>query len=155
MDAVVTITGLEDVQRMLAEAPRDVVARGYLKALQAGANVIADEVEIHTPVKAEDTGGLLDKGVLRESLMIAIELDAQFRGGIAKVGFGKNGHVALWVEYGHNMVGHKPGKKPSGVVPAHPFMRPAADTKANAAIDAFATSLAQTVRENFPQGSKP
>lgn len=155
MNAVVTITGLEDVQRMLAEAPRSVVASGYTKALQAAANVIADEVELHTPVKAQDTGGLLDKGVLRESLMIAIELDVQFRGGIAKVGFGKNGHVALWVEYGHNMVGHKPGKKPSGVVPANPFMRTAADAKANSAIDAFANSLSQTVRENFPQAGKP
>jgi len=151
-DFSVTVEGLDEVVKMLDEAPRTIVARGYLKALQAGANVIADAVEIRTPVKAEDTGGLLDTGELRESLMIDTQLDSQFRGGVAEVGFGKNGAIAAWVEYGHVLVGHKPGKKPLGEVPMHPFMRPAFDASAEAAVDAFAESLRETVTESFPQG---
>lgn len=151
---LVKITGIEDVQRMLREAPKEIVARGFLRALQAGANVIADELELRTPVKAEDTGGLLDKGVLRESLMVAITLDSQFRGGHAEVGFGKNGQVAYWVEYGHRIVGHKPGKRDSGKsVPMHPFMRPAVDRSADAAVAAVAESLSQTVAE-LPGGKR-
>lgn len=149
----VTVTGLAEVQRMLAEAPRTVVARGYLKALQAGANVIANAVEERTPVKAEDTGGLLDRGELRESLMIEVELDSQFRGGVARIGFGKNGNVALWVEYGHRMVGHKyskSGKQQIGDIQSKPFMRPAAAASAEAAIAAFAQSLEETVSSISP-----
>jgi hypothetical protein len=33
--------------------------------------VFADEREIHMPVKAENTGGILDKGELRESIVVA------------------------------------------------------------------------------------
>lgn len=138
---------------MLADAPKEIVAAGYVKALNAAANVIADALEIHTPVKAEDTGGLLDKGVLRESLMTEVQLDSQLRGGTARIGFGKNGFVALWVEYGHRMVSHKSGgKKQIGEVRPHPFMRPTADASAEAAIQAFANSLQQTVATQFPQG---
>lgn len=33
---------------------------------------------------------------------------------------------AIWIEYGHRIVGHKPGKKDTGgKVPAKPFFRPA------------------------------
>lgn len=151
-DFNITVEGLEETAAMLEKASKTLVARGYMKALQAGSNVIADAVEVRTPIKSEDTGGLLDKDELRESLMVDIQLDSQFRGGVAEIGFGKNGHVANFVEYGHILLGHKPGKKPLGDVPAHPFMRPAADASAEAAIDAFAESLKQTVTEEFPQG---
>jgi len=137
---------------MLREAPKTIVARGYVRALSAAGNVVADAVEARTPIKAEDTGGLLDKGVLRESLMVAVTLDSQLRGGSAEVGFGKNGSVALWVEYGHRLVGHRPLKKLLKGVPAYPFMRPAADASADAAIAAFARSIEQTVKSEFPQG---
>ena len=153
-DFSIKIEGLEEVVEMLDKAPRTIVARGYLKALQAGANVIADAVEIRTPVKAEDTGGLLDKGELRESLMIDIQLDSALRGGVADIGFGKNGNVANWIEYGHRIVGHKPGKTDSGAsVPANPFMRGAADGCAEAAIDAFTGSLKETIAAAYPQSN--
>lgn len=152
MGSFVTITGLSEVQAMLRDAPKNIVALGFIRAVSAGANVIADEVELHTPVKAQDTGGLLDKGELRESLMIDFSMDSQLRWAAAQVGFGKNGHVALWVEYGHQMVGHAPGKKARGQVAAQPFMRPAADASADAAIEAVTRSLSDTVRDHFPQG---
>lgn len=146
---LIQITGLAEVQRMLAEAPKTVVATAYLKALQAGANVIADELESRTPIKAEDVGGLLDKGVLRESVMIAVEIDSDLRGGQAEVGFGKNGYVAMWVEYGHRMVGHKPNKKLKGTVKANPFMRQTAAVSADRAIAAFQDELVAQLKGNL------
>ena len=152
-DFNITIEGLDETVAMLEQAPRRIVSRGYRKALQAAADVIADEVRVRTPIKAEDTGGLLAEGELRESLVTDVEIDSQARGGVAEVGFGDNGHVALWLEYGRHVVGHKPELKDTGkVIPAKPFMRPAADASAEAAVDAFAESLKQTVTEEFPQG---
>jgi len=145
-----TVTGIEEVQRLLTQAPKNVVAHGFLKALTAGANVIADAVEVRTPVKAEDTGGILDKGVLRESLMIRTEIDSQFRGGRSQIGFGANGVVAGWLEWGHALRSHKSsGKKDLGFVKARPFMRPALAASADAAIAAFAASLEETVKNEF------
>jgi hypothetical protein len=154
-DELFKITGLEDVQRMLDDAPRDLVARGFLKALQASADVIAEEVGVRTPIKSEDTGGLLERGELRASLRTDVQLDSQFRGGVARVGFGKAGAIANWIEWGHRLVGHKSsGKKLIGEVKARPFLRPAFDSSADAAVDAFARSLEQTVKSEFPQGDK-
>jgi hypothetical protein len=147
-----TITGLEDVQRMLREAPKNIVAFGFIKAVSAGGNVIADELEVRTPVKKEDTGGLLDKGELRESLMVAYSMDSQLRWAAAQIGFGKNGRIAAWIDGGHALVGHKPGKKPLGNVAGTGFMRAAADHAADPSIDAVTKSIAETVRTHFPQG---
>ena len=55
----------------------------------------------------------------------------------------------MWVEYGHAMVGHRPGKKDLGTIPPHPFMRPGFDASADAAVDAFAESLAATLRQEY------
>jgi HK97 gp10 family phage protein len=159
-ETIITVVGLEDVQRMLAEAPKIVVANGFLKALSAGANVFADELETSTPEKAEDTGGLLDKGVLRESITIEVELDSQSRGGSADISFGKNGFVAKWVEFGHRMLGHKDktgekkvlGSVEGTTVPPHPFVRPAFDAAADRAVEAFTNSIEETVLSQFPQG---
>ncbi len=152
---------------MLREAPKTVVANGYLKALSSAGNVVANEVEHKCPTKKEDVGGLLERGELRENIMLAVEIDSQYRGGIATVGFRTRAAaaVALWVEWGHRMVVRggtyidNRGKVRKGThlkdIPAYPFMRPAADVSADKAIDAFAQSLTQTVRENFPQGTRP
>lgn len=149
----IKVTGIEEVQRMLAEAPKSLVARGYVKALQAGINVFRDELELHTPIRLAFEGEdlVVAGGDLKSALTTAITLDSQFRGGVAAVGYGKLGYIALWVEYGHRMVGHKPGKKvlKNSPVPPHPWMRPAFDTKADAALEAFAGSLAATLKEGI------
>ena len=151
-DIGITVEGLQETILMLDQAPRTVVARGYVKALSAGGNVIADEVERNTPEKAEDTGGVLDKGELRDSLVVSVELDSQYRGGHALVGFTSSNNadsVALWLDFGHRMVSHS--GKVLGSVAGNGFMRRSADASTEAAIDALAKSLRQTVTENFPQ----
>ena len=151
---LIKVTGITEVQKMLAEAPKSVVARGFLKALDAGAKVFEQELEIRTPVLVSALMTVAEKGKhhpgdLRRALMSLVTLDSQFRGGEAAVGYGKQGFIANFVEYGHRMVTHKPGKKHIGQVPAHPFMRPTFDAKADAALDAFAESLIGTLKEGF------
>jgi hypothetical protein len=58
---------------------------------------------------------------------MATEVAPSGTAGQVKVGFGKEGHKAMWVELGHRMVTHKPDLKEIGKVPAHPFMRPGFD----------------------------
>lgn len=143
-EELITITGIEEVQQMLKEAPREVVAGGFLKALQAGANVIKTEVAARTPV---------DTGNMRSALLSEITIDADFRGGMAEIGFGKEGHKANFVEYGHRMIGHKPSKKDEGMVQPHPFMRPAAAVAADAAIEAFAETLVDELKGGLLDGA--
>jgi hypothetical protein len=39
---LIRVTGLAEVQQMLRVAPKELVARGFVKALSAAANVIAE-----------------------------------------------------------------------------------------------------------------
>jgi hypothetical protein len=154
---LMTITGLEATQAMLRDAPRHIVASGFAKAGRAAATVFEVELEMRTPVRSEElfndetfsTFRNETGGDLKAALMSVVELDAEFRGVHVSVGFGKQGHVANWVEFGHRMMTHKPGSREVGFVPAHPFMRPAFEAGGDRAIDAFATTLAGTVRAEY------
>ena len=156
-ESIMTVTGLAEVQAMLRDAPRHIVAAGFARAGRAAADVFVAELEVRTPVRTEalwndetfsefkdQTGG-----DLKAALMSEVLLDSQFRGVHVAVGFGKQGHVANWVEYGHKMVTHKPAKKEVGFVSAHPFMRPAFEAAGDRAIDAFVESLSEAVREQY------
>jgi HK97 gp10 family phage protein len=133
------IEGIEEVSKMLKDAPRDVVARGFLKALGASGSVILQEVANRTPE---------DEGELIRALKMDVALDSQYRGGVVSIHFGKLSYIARFVEYGHRAVGHKPKKKllARGKVEARPFMRPALAAAADRAIDEFATALAEELR---------
>jgi HK97 gp10 family phage protein len=132
-EALIKIEGIEEVCELLQQASRAAMPRALLHGLTAGAAVIEEYVAGRTPDK---TGELL------ADLGTTVTLDSDFQGGIAEVGFGgKQGHVANFVEYGHRMVGHKPGKKELGNVEPHPFMRPAAEAAAEEAIEAFVDAV--------------
>lgn len=160
-DSTITITGLQETENMLATAPKNVVANSFLRALDAAGKVIEAEVWPRTPIelKAAVNKAHGGKGALVGRLDNFIELDSQFRGGTIEIGFGPLGHIALWVEYGHRQVTGgrltKEGKGPGrlvGTVEPHPFMRPAFDASADAAIDAFASSLDASLREGLLNG---
>jgi HK97 gp10 family phage protein len=159
------ITGLNETVAMLEQSPTRIVQEGFFRAAQAAMNIVADEVERLCPVKPEDTGGILDKGVMRERISIFIELDSRSRGVTAHVGFGTADgvdHVANWVEYGHRIVipgsGHyydNRGRLRKGTfnhtyVPPHPFLRPAFEASRDAAVEAFVESLNKTVAKLYP-----
>jgi len=143
-----TVTGVEEVLQMLRTAPRTVVAISFARALKAGATVIEEVLVAHIPMRELRVGGDADEPSLIEALGADITLDADFRGGQAEIGFGKQGYVANFVEYGHRLIGHKPALKQLGAVQPHPFMRPAAEVSADAAIEAFGDTLVATLKQD-------
>lgn len=142
MDQSIVITGLEDVQRSLSELPRAIVRDLFPDALAAGAAVIEGELDSRTPEAVQSTSGK-QYGSLRSDLASTVKVDAQALEGNARIGFGAKGFVARMVEYGHREVTHA-GKDVGNTAP-HPFMRVAADTSEEAAIDAFVDSLIDNI----------
>lgn len=150
--ADLSITGLEQVQRMLNDAPAHVVAGGYVKALQAASSVMEGALYAAAPERDEGERSE-DTPHLRDEIVSDVALDSGLRGGQARIGFTKRvASVALWLEYGHRMVGHAPELKEFGFIGPHPFMRAAFDGAADQAIEAFADSLAQSVSSGLLGG---
>jgi hypothetical protein len=145
----IRIDGLEDCSRRLKNAPKNLVAKGFAKALDRAAGVIAAEVEKRTPIGP-------DQGELKENVIVTnAELLDNMEGGRIAVGFpGKTSKrtgkplslIAQWVELGHVQKSHgrkkSGGKKVIGDVPAKPFMRDAAIAAKDRAIQVFADTLA-------------
>jgi hypothetical protein len=64
---------------------------------------------------------------IEDALSVQEGKSATFASAFAKV-FRKASPQAIWIEFGHRMVGHKPNKKDTGkYVTANPFFRPALD----------------------------
>lgn len=132
----VDVEGIEEVCALLTQAPADIVRRTLAKALTAATVPVIQTLNSNVP---ELTGDLADHIVTD----IAIREDGT--GGTAEIGFGNEGWKARLVEYGHRMVGHRPGLKHLGQVPAHPFMRPSAADSADAAVEAFGDSVQESI----------
>lgn len=146
MPELIRITGVPAVARKLETMPRVIVLGAFAKALEAAAQVIAAELAARTP-EADEGSRDENEAHLIEGLTFEVGLNAEGRGGRARVGYGKQGQKAMWVEYGHRLIGHKPGNKQIGEVAAHPFMRPAADAAAEPAVEAFQNTLASELKE--------
>lgn len=146
------ITGLEQVQRMLAELPKAMVTVAFGTALDQAGGVIAG----HVAGRAARLNDASDTP-LSEHVTVQVRVDVDNRGGIAIVGFDQSQDErtgipqdlkAFLVEFGHRMIGHKPGLKelvgpntPGGAVIARPFMRPALEDSWEGAVRVFAETL--------------
>lgn len=135
----VAVKGLAELQAFLDQLPKKMEANVMRGALRAGANVVKDAAKSNVPVHT---------GLLREG----IKVSTRSRRGVVTASVkatGKHAYVAKWMEYGtaaHEIVAKKggslflggffahavnhPGARP------HPFMRPALDTQATAAVTA-------------------
>lgn len=154
-DFEIKITGIDEVCRALDEEVSTVKRKLLGEALQAGVQPIKEAVYARTPVSAhppsESSTEITVLQHLKDSIISAVEVTD--KGGVASVGFGDMGQVANWVEYGHKLIGHaedtgklRKGKpvyshKELGTVEPHPFIRPATETAANAAVEEFAVVL--------------
>jgi hypothetical protein len=162
MAAGITVTGLKESIDFLNTMPKALVAKGFVKAGHAAGDVMLAAVIAHTPVSGakvtNPTTGVETSvgtgGDLISAARMQVFLDAQYRGVQVQVDFGKLDYIAYWLEYGHRMIGHKPEKKqlfgpntPDGNVKPYPIFRPAADECFEAAVQAFADSIAETVNE--------
>jgi hypothetical protein len=137
---------------MLDRVPGDVRKIGFARALVAAAVPVFNALERWTPVAEYPAGMFAYPG----SLSLHIRTDIYFAedGGVASINFGKYGDVARFVEYGHRMIAHGAKwadrmknyvGKVLGIVPPHPFMRPAAFESADDAVEAFVRSLEETL----------
>jgi hypothetical protein len=129
----IQITGLEQVQRRLAEAPKHIVASSFVNALDAGIKVVEEFVAGRTPVQDDDYGYFKEGGSLLAHIVTEVQLDQQLRGGVALVGFGRYGFIARMIEYGHRKV------------PPNPFMRQSTNAAADEALAAFQSSLIENL----------
>ena len=164
----IQITGLEQVQRRLKEISKGLAAKSFAKALDRAAGVIQAEVQTRAEALPEAS-----QTPLSEHVIVKVEVDTNKGGGIALVGFDSSQDErtgvpqdlkALWVEYGHQMIGHKPAKRPlkgpltpDGVVVPHPFMRPAVEAVADQAIQVFGETLIEGLSEDdtYSAGNTP
>jgi len=146
---------------MLSQAPKLIAKNAFARGLAAACVPVANLLEEMSPIMED--GSIHHRpppGALKAHVVTDVAIDAEGRGGVAQVGFGRWGFVARMVEYGHQMLPHfsTKGKAKSGrismnlskPVPAIPFMRPAAAGSGEDAIDAFAGSVAETFREGIP-----
>jgi len=142
--SLVHVSGLADLQKFLDALPAKMEANIMRSALRQGANVIRNEAKANVPVKT---------GLLRDGLKVSTRSRRGKVTASVKAG-GKHGYIARWIEYGtaahfikpknakslffaglfSNGVDH-PGSAPK------PFMRPALDTQAQAALVAVGDAI--------------
>jgi hypothetical protein len=142
MSDALTITGLKETQTMMIRLAADIGA-GLEPALQAASRVIEQELFENIPRSKKGHDDKSKYPPLASSLVTDIRIRGTF--GVASVGFGDAGQVALWNEYGHRIVAHS-GMDSGKKTQPRPFMRRSADNAADRAIDAFAESFAATLR---------
>ncbi|MGA2270327.1 MAG: hypothetical protein ABSH44_17785 [Bryobacteraceae bacterium] len=158
----IQISGIEETCAWLDTVPQYVVKGAVGKALTAACVPIFRALDARTPIMVD--GSVKHDpppGALKAHLKTDIAIDANGRGGKAQVGYGNLGYIARFLEYGHRLVAH--GAKwsdrmrnyegkllGSGSVAANPFMRLAAAESSEAAIEAFGTSLQESMQAGIP-----
>jgi hypothetical protein len=143
-----TVDGIEECCADLLRLKPAGCGAAVTRGLHAAGEVIEREIDIRTPTRTLRIGGDRDYPSLVTQLETRVTLDSGFRGGSAEIGFhGFAATVAEWNEFGHRMVGHVPGKKNLGSVPAHPFMRPGADAAEEPAVEAFIGAVNESLAE--------
>lgn len=170
------VQGLKELFDTLQQLPIKLEKNVMRGAIRAGAKVVADEARRRAPVLQDPDPrrvfGALAKSVRVMSTGISggMVKGGVVAGGATTVGRGKSkeaadAYYAMWVEYGHFYRGKGQALKggtaskraqrralatSGGVfVPAHPFMRPAIDSKINAAIDATAQYISDRVESEL------
>jgi HK97 gp10 family phage protein len=157
------VTGLNEMLAKMAAIRERVRGPGAKKAVRAGGNVIKVAMVKKTPVLIEKTAGSdsLNPGEVKAGIRVRASMEdgepIALIGPTGKGGIiGKTAHL---VEYGHRMVtGGKSkldaagkfqggGKVHEKDVPAYPFLRPAFEESADAAMEAIALTLGEEVQE--------
>ena len=122
MTEFVNVKGFKELQTFLDQLPAKMEANVMRSALRAGAKVVLEEAKLQVPVR---------HGYLKKSLRIG----TKSRRGTVTAEVKTKVYYAKWVEYGTAAHGKHPGATPK------PFMRPALDTKSNAALLAVGEAI--------------
>lgn len=153
------VTGLDEAIQMFQGLPEIVQVYGLMKGLNAAGDILFNAVEAITPIRLDPdstvASGWSGHGVGGGGLKAAVKKDVVVRTdltGTVRINHGKLSYVAYFLEYGHQMIGHKPQLKklegsrtPGGRVRAYPIMRPVAEQYAQPAVEAFTKSIIETI----------
>lgn len=112
--------------------------------MEDAVSIVEDELRIHAPKGGEPLQE--DERRLRDAIMHVINIDPDFTVVAVTIGFGKEGRKALWMEYGHRMVSHRPGLKPLGFIAARPFIRASFEATKDRVIARFYERLQAELR---------
>ena len=131
-DGLTMTINLTYFERDMKELAGPVADRISRQALRAGAQVVLEALQDLAPERPDlPSGTALPVGALREDLhaRVSRQDDGTY---VARIGSGpKTRHVARFVEYGHEQAGSEKhligGNLEGKFVPAHPWIRPAAE----------------------------
>lgn len=158
--AKVDLIGLDDLIANFQKLP-ELFADDLRSAANTGASVIRDEVVIRVPRAT----GLLAEEIYQKHIPEASNKVRQtYIVSWRKGGKGQKGaYYGFWVEYGHWYVppkakgitwkAHRNATK-TIFVAANPFLRPAFEAKARAAVDAMRQKLAENVQRTIASFNK-
>lgn len=148
-----TITGGQELADLLSALPARMANNVMRNALYAGAAVIRDEARRlaplgHPPLPKGESPATLRRGIVATRARGSRDTLA------AKVHLTKDAWYGRLVEFGHRIAaggslrwGRKRGRQVGAVAP-HPFMRPAFDSKRQAAVDAIAEYAREKIQAN-------
>jgi HK97 gp10 family phage protein len=160
---------LSAFERDLTKLGVKVSATITARALRAGGEILAEAQRDHAPERTDGFPGgtSLPPGALKADIQTIINIDGEK--GVAQVIVGPGydtDYVANWLEKGHDATGHgkyyinaKGIKKHHkhdevlGFVEPHPFMKPAFDASAQAALDKAMDVMADGISEELGASS--
>lgn len=140
-DIEVRVTGLDELKARLAELPDKLRRRALRNALAAGARLIRDAAKAAVPVLATPTQRR-NSGTVRNAITVRTSKEAK-----------RAGDVGVYVNVKPAKGQQRGAKSPTdpfywrflefgtSKMPARPYLRPAAEAKAQAALDAFSAKL--------------
>jgi hypothetical protein len=148
--------GITEVCAWLDQLPQRFAKSALARSLAAAAVPIVEHIRSRTPERDMDER---DENIMNlvDALQTTIRVDTQGKGGSAIIDFGKMGYLALWLEYGWRLTGHKPDKKFIKLVPengnlyltgsSRHFMLDGLDAAVDEAISAFCDSFSKSLDE--------
>jgi len=151
-EITIEVRGLDELGAQFESLDLAVQTHIMKHSLRTAGEVFIPELVARAPI---NTDGVTDEshttrlipGMLKASMRVAVNLQAD-AGPTAFAGPDKRTqHVMNWIENGFNLTTHGRKRKRKVIrhIPAHPVLRPVFDELSTAAIEAFATALADGI----------
>lgn len=141
--ANIGVKGLKELDAALAELPQKLARKAVVDSLAAGARIVAKDAKRRIP---RDTGLTQKQIVVRRRRNVARVAGKGFRTvGLSTVivgVVGDRGHIAQFIEKGTSRM------------PARPFLRPALDSQAPAALNTFKERLRVAIEKEVGKGRR-
>jgi len=139
----IKLHGLDELRRKLEKIPADIERKAMRKGARAAGLVIQEEAKARAPRRT----GKLQKNI---NLVVRKRRDGRIS---ALVGLGSDAFYGKFLERGHRHIGRGKGRRAKlrrGTIqgkriPAKPFMEPAFDAKAEAALAEFERAVIEYV----------